>query len=145
MPVDSLLQRICQAEFDCNPRAFLRAASQRLEAANLLLESGLSLDAVYLAGYVVECALKALILQRTPARRRPEVCQELTAGSRSQNYDVLVAILRARKCPPPPGILGLVDTLNERWRTNLRYSGALIPEREAEQFLGEIKAVNGWV
>ena len=80
MPAESQLRRINRSEFDCNPKAFWRAASQRLEAANLLLESGIFLDAVYLAGYAVECALKALILERTPAARRREVCRDLTSG-----------------------------------------------------------------
>lgn len=141
----SQLRRICQAESACNPRAFWRAASQRLQAASFLLESGIYLDAVYLAGYVVECALKALILERTPAPRRRQVGEELTSGARAHNFDVLSAILRAKGCPPPPEILGFLDSLNGEWRTDLRYVGTFIPEREADHFLKRVKAVYEWV
>jgi HEPN domain-containing protein len=49
-------------------RLFERIAEQRLAAAELLLEHQFYLDAVYLAGYTVECSLKALILRWTPRR-----------------------------------------------------------------------------
>lgn len=111
----------------------------------MLLESGLFLDAVYLGGYVVECGLKALILQRTPIRKRREVCRELTTGSRSHNFDVLAGCLKAKGCPLAPGIQGRLDDLNDEWRTNLRYSGALIPEGEAEEFFESMAAVHEWV
>jgi hypothetical protein len=38
-------------------RDFLRAAGQRLTTAEFLLKSGYNLDAMYLAGYGLECAL----------------------------------------------------------------------------------------
>ena len=145
MPEKSQLKRIIQAEFDCNPRTFWRAASQRLQTANLLLKSRVYLDAVYLAGYAVECALKALILDRTPAASRREVCKELTSGARSHNFDVLTESLRAKGCPPPANIRGLLDSLSDEWRTDLRYVGALIPHREAEQFLERVQSVYEWV
>jgi len=145
MPKESHLRRICRAEFDCNPKTFLRAAAQRLDAARLLLDSGLFLDAVYLGGYVVECGLKALILHRTPASRRRGACQELTTGARAHNYDVLTAGLKAKGCPIPREIQRRLDDLNEEWRTNLRYSGALIPEGEAEESLESVEAVHQWV
>jgi HEPN domain-containing protein len=145
MPEESLLRRLKRAEFDCNPKAFMRAASQRLDAANLLLRSRLFLDAVYLAGYVAECALKALILSRTPAAERRAVCRELTSGARAHNFDVLSRILRSKGCSPPPDIRGFIDLIDEEWRTDLRYAAALIPEREAERFLGRVGAVYEWV
>jgi HEPN domain-containing protein len=43
-------------------RKFQRAARQRMKAAQLLREHAFHLEAVYLCGYAVECALKALIL-----------------------------------------------------------------------------------
>lgn len=145
MPKESHLRRICRAEFDCNPRTFLRAASQRFQTANLLLTSGVSLDAVYLGGYVVECSLKALILDRTPSARRYETCRQLTSGARSHNFDVLSEILRARGIPPPSDIRVALDSLCDEWNTDLRYIGAVIPRREAEDFLRRVRAVHDWV
>ena len=57
---------------DKEVQRFMRAASQRYTAAELLLREGLNLEAMYLAGYVVECSLKALILAHTPQRRRKQ-------------------------------------------------------------------------
>lgn len=145
MPAESRLRRINRSEFDCNHKAYWRAASQRLDAANLLLDAGIFLDAVYLGGYVVECSLKALILKRTPAARRRAVCEELTAGARVHNFDVLSAMLMAKACAIPANIRKLLDSLNDEWRTDLRYVGAAIPEREAEQFIEQIRTVYDWV
>jgi hypothetical protein len=50
-------------------RRFHRAAAQRLTAAEFLLNNHFHLEAVYIGGYVVECALKALALRRTPATK----------------------------------------------------------------------------
>ena len=47
-------------------RDFLKAASQRFTTAETLLRLSLTLDAHYIGGYTVECALKALILEKTP-------------------------------------------------------------------------------
>ena len=71
MSEEQRLKKIASSPFTCDPKAFWRAATQRLETATFLLESGSRkhLDAVYLAGYVVECALKALILNSL--RRNP--------------------------------------------------------------------------
>ena len=123
MVEQSRLKKISQSEFDSSPKAFRRAANQRLVAAKFLLANGASLDAVYLAGYVVECALKALILQRTPAARRKDVCRDLTSGARSHNFDVLAPALRAKGCSLPSNISVSIDTLNDEWGTDLRYVG----------------------
>jgi hypothetical protein len=48
-------------------RDYQKAALQRLTTAEALLDLRLNLDAQYLGGYTVECSLKALILERTPA------------------------------------------------------------------------------
>ena len=45
---------------------FVKAAAARLSAADVLLDNSKYLDATYLAGYVVECSLKALLLSYVP-------------------------------------------------------------------------------
>lgn len=66
-----------------NPKAdnrkLYRVCDRRLQAADLLLEHGFYLEAVYIAGYAVECALKALILKRTPFGDYPSTWKNLTA------------------------------------------------------------------
>ena len=72
-------------------RRFYRSAKQRFEDADFLLEGGRSTGAVYLAGYGVECMLKALILSclSSTARRR-EMLAEFR-GAAAHNYDWLKA------------------------------------------------------
>jgi HEPN domain-containing protein len=53
-------------------RLFYRAALHRYDDAALLLEAGRTTGAVYLAGYTVECMLKALVLAGVPASFRAE-------------------------------------------------------------------------
>jgi HEPN domain-containing protein len=57
---------------DQDARMYYRVAKQRLDEATLILEK-LNLYAAshYLAGYAVECILKALLIVQTPAGQRP--------------------------------------------------------------------------
>ena len=48
-------------------RQFLRASEARLDEAGVLRSRGYTLAAVYLAGYAVECGLKACIVKRVTA------------------------------------------------------------------------------
>lgn len=145
MPQETQLQKILRSESDCNSRAFWRAAGQRLQAATLLFESRIYLEAAYLGGYVVQCALKALILERTRAAERRDLCRELASGARYHNFDTLCRILRRKGYPPPPDIANPLHELSEEWRTDLRYVGKAIPNREVERFLERVKAVYEWV
>src|SRR5580658_4612769 len=54
-------------------RQFYRAAVQRWEDAEFLLESERTTASVYLAGYCVECMLKALILSQAPKKEKENV------------------------------------------------------------------------
>jgi HEPN domain-containing protein len=66
------------AEREKDIRKFERAAEQRLAAARLLLENGFHLEAMYIAGYCAECALKALILRRTPRKQHEPMLEQIT-------------------------------------------------------------------
>jgi len=68
------------------PRRFYRVAYQRLEEAETLNEAGYSRGAVYLAGYTVECILKALILAAVPESQHDDVSAEFR-GSRAHSFD----------------------------------------------------------
>ena len=79
---------------------YLRAAKQRLEAADVLAEQAtarrkarLNLDAIYLSGYCIECCVKALILSRTPPRRRPALISKYFRGPRAHQFDNLMTLL----------------------------------------------------
>jgi hypothetical protein len=51
---------------------FQQLAGSRLTEARLLLENGLSSGAYYLAGYAIECALKAIIAAQFLANEIPD-------------------------------------------------------------------------
>src|SRR5262249_37936875 len=63
---------------------YYRAAWHRFDDANLLLEAGRTTGAVYLAGYTVECMLKALVLASAAPRLRAALRKEFH-GQRAHN------------------------------------------------------------
>jgi len=72
------------------PRDFLKIAQQRLSAAeDIAKKLLLTLEAQYIAGYSVECSLKALILEKTPPQDRSELLDKLTHGAKSHRPEVL--------------------------------------------------------
>ena len=52
-----------------HPFSWFRAAAQRLDAAKLLFQHSMYIDATYLGGYVVECSIKGNILGRVPTQK----------------------------------------------------------------------------
>jgi len=73
------------ADRDQEIRKFQRVADQRLTAATLLLDHGFHLEAIYIAGYSVECALKSLILKRTARTKVDLIMRKLTSvGARGR-------------------------------------------------------------
>ena len=98
---------------------FLRAAEQRLDAANYLLQRAtFNVEAYYLAGYAIEFALKCLILDSAPVRKRDATSLEISKGGIMHNYDVLMKRLGKLDRPLP---LELVKQLrSSSWSTALR-------------------------
>jgi len=56
-------------------RLFCRSATQRFAEAQILRKADQTTGAVYLAGYGVECMLKALILDTLPNTRQAAMLQ----------------------------------------------------------------------
>jgi HEPN domain-containing protein len=124
-------------------RDFQRAAGQRLTTANYLLNGKYTLDAMYLAGYTVECSLKALILELTPAAKQADVLKKITSGQRMHSAEVLGAELKRLGRPIP---IELVKRLRgSGWATALRYESGRRPTGETRGFLKAAKAVYDWV
>jgi hypothetical protein len=98
---------------------FLRAAKQRLHTAEFLLKNAYNLDAMYLAGYTIECALKALILERTPRRDKKSTLNAITSGSVMHSPEKLAEVLKELGPPIPSGLI--LRVRKSRWSTNLRY------------------------
>jgi HEPN domain-containing protein len=124
-------------------RDFQRAALQRLTTAEFLLNNGYNLDAVYLAGYTIECSLKALILAVTPLPARSTKLKSITSGSRMHNAEVLKAELKQLNKPVPPKLAAKFRRFY--WSTGLRYQTGRIPTAETKGFLKLAKSVYDWV
>ncbi len=83
-------------------RPFYQAAMQRVEDARFLLLAGRNTAAVYLAGYAVECMLKALLLSRiAKANARQETVASFR-GARAHDYAWLRAEYLNRGGPAIP-------------------------------------------
>lgn len=125
------------------PREFLKVAYTRLRAAEHLLGGRFHLDAQYLAGYSIECGLKALILQRTPLQRRQDMLKRLTAGARMHQFEVLLGKLRVHKISLPPELVKKLRRFP--WSPALRYEWHNRPSGETKAALKTSRAVLQWV
>jgi HEPN domain-containing protein len=140
------IRRIVREGIECSPKSYRRAATQRLDVANYLLKnSTYYLDALYLAGYAAECALKALILERTAKSKLAAVCEEISSGAKAHNLDFLRGILNRKGVSIPEETAESLDVLRDEWTTNLRYVGALIPYEEADNFIKHVGLICQWV
>jgi len=74
---------------------------QRLTTAEFLLANHYNLDAKYLAGYTVECTLKALILELTPVAERAEMFKKIRSGKQMHEPEILGSILKDLGRPIP--------------------------------------------
>ena len=64
-------------------RLYYRCAFQRYEEAEILFEAGYTTGAVYLAGYGVECVLKALVLTVVPPNARSDALRSFRGARRT--------------------------------------------------------------
>jgi HEPN domain len=117
-----------------------------LTARWLLAESEYYLDAIYLAGYAVECALKTLILWRTAERRFPEVYTEITEGQKAHDFEFLKHILKRRPLNVviPKPVMELFRRV-ATWSTDLRYESGRIAYDEANGFVEAATGIRAWV
>lgn len=123
---------------------FQRAARQRLTTAEFLMRHpAFSLDAMYLAGYTIECTLKALILHLTPAAEKEEMLARISSGAKMHSPETLGAILKALGGSIP---LDLARKFRRSgWSTALRYETGRKRTSETRAFLKTAKATYDWV
>lgn len=132
------------AAVDISANKFLRAAKQRFEAAELLLHARLHLDAIYIAGYSIECATKAMLIARTPvAKRRELLDSDWFRGARGHNLEALAAQLRRLGCVMPSDVRD--SFRRSTWSTSLRYQVGQVPKKDAIAFLRAATNVVEWV
>lgn len=148
------------ADRDKTIRKFDLAAGQRFTTAEFLLANEFHRDAMYLGGYVVECALKALILKWSPAKEFADTLSLLTeVGAKGHDFEYLKGLLKRRKfgfpltgpaedMPPDSALfphevrqsLARVFT----WDTSERYEVSQIQFKEADGFVAAVKMIRDW-
>ena len=126
-----------------NARLFYRAAKQRFEDAEFLSDVERTTAAVYLAGYSVECILKAMILAIVPRAREAEILA-MFRGARAHDYDWLLRLYTERGGPKmPPEVVPHFARVNT-WSTDMRYSPGTIASRDAKAFLDSAVEILTW-
>jgi HEPN domain-containing protein len=121
-------------------RLYYRCAFQRFEDAQILLRAAHTTDAVYLAGYSVECILKAILLeQRSPATRADLLT--LFRGNRAHDYEWLRARYLEDGGARFPRDLTAAFTLVSAWSTDMRYLPRTLRAGEAKEFLAAAESI----
>ena len=127
-------------------RRFLKAARERYATSEFLHEKGLFVDQAYLTGYVVECALKALILHDTPRSDRETTLESLRRGAASHDFERLKQLYqRGGSQFPKEGTKILRRLVRYRWSTAGRYEVGKGNREEASTFLKDAKQFLEWV
>jgi HEPN domain-containing protein len=124
-------------------RLFYRCAFQRYEDAQILFRDQRTTGAVYLAGYSIECILKALILSVVPARNQAALLQSFR-GNQAHDYEWLRYQYRLNGGARFPREINRDFTLVNDWSTDLRYTPRTLKEDEAEAFLAAAEAIVHW-
>ena len=128
-------------------RKLLKAAKQRLTAAEFLLQhgDGFNLDSIYLAGYGVECALKVVILSRTPDRRFAATWKQISSGQKGHDYEALKAVLKRApiNLTFPAAVLASFRSVGS-WTTDLRYEVGRGNPVEAAAFVDAAREIVQW-
>jgi HEPN domain-containing protein len=114
-----------------------------LNTAKFLLENGYNLDATYLAGYTIECTLKALILDRTPVEDRNDKFKIISRGKMMHNPETLGALLKDLGCHIPPDLVKRFR--RSGWSTDLRYESGRPKTSGTRAFLKTAQETYDWV
>lgn len=122
-------------------RDYYRAAFQRYTDATFLIKVGRTTAAVYLAGYTVECILKALVLASVPLSRAGDI-QTLFRGNRGHNIEWLTALYRHHAAGTIPIAVNQLILSVSEWSTDLRYETGSI--EDADEFIAAVVAIKDW-
>jgi HEPN domain-containing protein len=124
-------------------RLFYRCAFQRFEDAQLLFRNERSTGAVYLAGYGVECILKALILSVVAPKNVGAILGSFK-GHRAHDYEWLRSVYRQNGGASLPRETNRCFTLVDIWSTEIRYYPGTVKERDADRFITAAWALLEW-
>jgi HEPN domain len=124
-------------------RLYYRCAFQRHDDAQVLIRADHTTGAVYLAGYGVECILKALILEGLA----PAACRAMLdsfRGARAHDYEWLRTQYLENGGARFPRNITEAFTLVNDWSTDIRYLPRTLRAEEAEGFLSAARDIIHW-
>jgi hypothetical protein len=124
-------------------RLFYRCAKQRYQEAVILLKAERPTGAVYLAGYGIECMLKALVLSVVPPARSEDVLRSFR-GNRAHDHEWLVIQYRRNGGAGFPPEVSRCFLVTNQWSTNLRYTPATIENERAKAFIKAVGVIIHW-
>lgn len=124
-------------------RLFYRCVFQRYEDAQILLRADHTTGAVYLAGYGVECILKALVLAALGPAARTATLQSFR-GARAHDFEWLRTQYFENGGSRFPREITADFTLVNDWSTDLRYSPRTLKADEAKEFLAAAHRIIRW-
>ena len=122
---------------------FYRTAKQRFEDAQFLLEGDRTTGAVYLAGYGVECMLKALILNMAPRTSRAKILASFR-GAKAHDFEWLQREYRKLHGPAFSQKVREYFVHVSTWTTDYRYRSGMIEHADAYDFLEAAEAIIKW-
>jgi HEPN domain-containing protein len=130
-----------------------KASQHRLDDARALSDAARWRGAMYLAGYAVECLLKAKLMRMFDCRHLRELEEELQRrGAIAEHATVfthaLEVLLRLTRrmdhLRQDQAMWRLFNTVN-RWVPAWRYTSDLSNREDAEDFLAAVDGIRHWI
>jgi hypothetical protein len=130
-----------------------RAGQRRLADARALAQRGEAhaRGAMYLAGYAVECRIKARAIEQHRCLTLDHLCTKLRLSRKdvySHDLSRLVVLLFSRetlaRLASSPRT-GQAWSRVAAWSSDWRYDSASTTQRNAEQFLDDVRDVKLWI
>ena len=124
-------------------RLYYRCAFQRHEDAQILLRADHTTGAVYLAGYGVECILKALVLSALAPAARTAMLNSFR-GARAHDFEWLRTRYLENGGSRFTRATTEAFTLVSDWSTDMRYLPRTLKADEAKGFLAAAESIIHW-
>jgi hypothetical protein len=133
-----------ELDMNANARLFYRCGLQRLDEARILRKADqLTTGAVYLAGYCVECMLKALILNELTNAEQTNMLKSFRGG-KAHDFEWLREQYRRKNAAPFPSAITRSFVLVNDWSTALRYLPKNMKTGEIDAFLRAADDIKKW-
>ena len=129
---------------DANPdsRVYHFAAVHRFEDAQILLKNRRPNGSIYLAGFAIECILKALILANSTPRQRAKLRDRLKKEF-GHDLEALRKEAGRRGIHMPRNVMDAFRRLNT-WDNNNRYDPRLQSAEDAQTLFEAAETVISW-